>query len=59
MGQSVRGLQRRDDPFVAGERFKRLQRFVIGDRHIVGAPGAVQIRVLRPNGRKSSPAEME
>ena len=40
---------------MAGKRFKRVQRFVVGDRHIVSATGAVQKRVLRPNGREVQP----
>ncbi len=48
-----------DNPFVAGKRFKRVQRFVVGDRHIVSATGAVQNACCGPTDGKSSPAEME
>lgn len=53
------GLQRRDNPLMAGEFFKGIQRFIIGNRHIIGAANAVQIRMPGPTDGKSSPAEME
>ena len=57
--QRVGRLQRRDDPFIAAQRFEGLQRFVIGDGDIIRAAGAVQERVLRPYGREIQPPEIE
>jgi hypothetical protein len=50
--QGVGRLQRRDDPFAAAQRFEGFQRFVIGNRNIIRATRAVQIRMLGSNGRK-------
>ncbi|MHC2523324.1 hypothetical protein ACVIEM_000409 [Rhizobium leguminosarum] len=42
LGNGMRGFERRDDAFEAGEGLESLERFVVHDRHIVDTAGIVQ-----------------
>ena len=55
MGQGVGGFQRRDDPFMQAKRFKGFQGFIVGNRHVISASSAVEIRMLRADGREIQP----
>lgn len=57
--QRVGGFQRRDNSLMAAQRFEGFQRLIIGNGDIIRASDAVQVRMLRPNGREIEPAEME
>ena len=47
LGDRVARLQRRDYPLVAAERVERRHRLRVVDRHVLGAPGVVEVAVLR------------
>src|SRR5690606_29194526 len=51
LGNGMARLQCRQDPFGTDQPVEGLQRLVVGDAHVVRAPGFLQEGVLRPDAR--------
>src|SRR4029079_12368372 len=54
-GDRVRALERRDDALEPGELAQRQQRLGVGYRHVPGAPGVAEHRVLGADARVVEP----
>ncbi|EGE58214.1 hypothetical protein RHECNPAF_334005 [Rhizobium etli CNPAF512] len=51
LGNRMRGLERRDDAFEAGQGLEGLKRFVVHDRHIIDPADIAEPRMFRTDAR--------